>query len=721
MESPDQANYEFGPYALDARERWLKRDGQLIALTPRAFDTLLLLVRNSGHLVTREELMSVVWGGAFVEEGNLTVTISMLRKALSDGAGETAFIETVPKLGYRFVPQVRVTAPPPGTLVLEKHTRTRIIAEEEIEDTPAARPVRLDRLAAVALTAALVVGAAFFGWRWAAPPAVSPAPLRVTPFASFTQGVQTPSFSPDGSRIAFAWQGPDGKNWDIYVETIGNDPPLRLTTSAPSDICPAWSPEGRQIAFLRDQDAATGLFVIGALGGAERKLLDLAANRYFDLDWIAFAEKTDPSLPWDNFRTLAVFLLDVNTLEKRQLTFPSASASDNRFAFSPDGRTLAFMRHEDIGTGFVTSLLRVPVDGGDPVRVHEERNWMGHLAWSPDGQSIIFTSQREGGSKLYRISVGGGVPEPLPFAEDQVSFPVVSAGAGRLAYVRHYDDSDLWRVDLTAPRGMVASSAPFISTVREETAPEFSPDGRRLAFFSDNTGRRELWLANADGTGATALTEFQASSSFAPRWSPDGAQMAFDSAHGPGQSGGGVFVLDVESRAVRRLTDAGFSQPSWSRDGQWLYVTAAPQRGAYQLWKLPAAGGPAVQVTKNGGLAAQESLDGRSLYYTKRPGGIWVMPVSGGDETQVLPFPEAQHRGFWRLTADGIIFLRSSNRSDGHLEFFDFSSRRSQRLGGLPEATSYGGGIAVSPDGRRIVYSRVARSGDDIMLAENFR
>lgn len=97
--------YEFGPFRLDPSERLLTRDGQPVALTPRAFETLLALVRNAGHLVTKEELMKAVWGDAFVEPGNLVVTISVLRKALAgDGA---KYVETVSKLGYRFVGEVR--------------------------------------------------------------------------------------------------------------------------------------------------------------------------------------------------------------------------------------------------------------------------------------------------------------------------------------------------------------------------------------------------------------------------------------------------------------------------------------------------------------------------------------------------------------------------------------------------------------------------------------
>src|SRR5882724_8768502 len=99
--------YEFGPYLLDGRERVLLRDGRPVSLAPKALETLLVLLRNSGHLVEKEQLMSEVWPTTYVEEANLTQNISILRKVLSEGSDGTNYIETVPRRGYRFTFAVR--------------------------------------------------------------------------------------------------------------------------------------------------------------------------------------------------------------------------------------------------------------------------------------------------------------------------------------------------------------------------------------------------------------------------------------------------------------------------------------------------------------------------------------------------------------------------------------------------------------------------------------
>lgn len=722
--------YSFGAYRLDPEEGSLTRDGAPIPLTPKAFEMLVVLVRHSGRLVEKDRLLSEVWPDTFVEEGNLTVHISALRRALGDSAeGDAAMIETVPRRGYRFrLPVEEVWPEPRATILAERRVETRII-HEEIEETV---PVKFWSPARTAwiLAGVLFIAVTVLAWRVVQNSAASLPPLRVTTFASFPGEAQMPAFAPDGERIAFVWNGPDGKNWDIYAKTIGTDPPMRLTFDAGADKCPTWSPDGRQIAFLREQemDRTVGIYVVGALGGAERKLLDLPYNRYFDLEWspdgrsIAFAEKTDLSLPYDNFRSLAIFLLDVDTLEKRQLTFPEPAASDHRFAFSPDGRSLAFMRHLDLGTAIATSLWQVRVAGGSPVKIYEERNWMGHLAWTADGSAIVFTSTREGGNKLFRVAANGGTPEPLPFAEDSVFYPAVSPRRARLAYVREAEDSDLWRVELESPRGPGKKPTVLLGTARAELAPEFSPDGKRIAFYSEGTGRREIWVSNADGTNAFALTDFHASSTFSPSWSPDGKQLAFGSLQGPGNSPGGVFVVTLETREVRRLTGDGFVLPWWSRDAQWIYLTSAPRRGAYEIWKVPARGGEPVPVVAGDGFFAQESPDGKTLYFSKRAGGIWKKPLAENGQSEAIPELSGVFRPAWRVVEGGIYFWGSDAEGRQGLYFFDFRAHRLHSIAGLagnPEVV--GGGLTVSPNRKTIVYGYSTRSASDILLVENFR
>ena len=128
-----KAIYEFGYFRLDPSERLLVRDGQPVPLAPKVFDTLLALVENPGRLVDKDQLMSRLWPDTFVEEVTLARNISDLRKALRDSTGEEKFIETVPKRGYRFSGAVRCIRPAEATVVVQRHTRSRMVIEEQLE------------------------------------------------------------------------------------------------------------------------------------------------------------------------------------------------------------------------------------------------------------------------------------------------------------------------------------------------------------------------------------------------------------------------------------------------------------------------------------------------------------------------------------------------------------------------------------------------------------
>jgi Tol biopolymer transport system component len=552
----------------------------------------------------------------------------------------------------------------------------------------------------------------------------SGAPVRVMPFTSYSGGFRTPAFSPDGDKLAFSWTGPTDRNWDIYVKAIGGGAPRRLTSDPGDDGPPAWSPDGQQIAFLRSKDKHVAVYVTSVLGGSERKLLDVGTGRYFNLQWtrdgksLLFAEKMSRALAYDSLASYAIFLLSLETLEKRQVTFPRHPESDHRFAVSPDGTTLAFLRH---GYQSAVGVFTMPIGGGAPTLLHTEPAWAGHVVWSADGRSLIFTSTREGGNKVWRLSAAGGEPQHVSIAEEWAFSPSVASKGDRAAYVREYFDTDLMRVELSGMGNAGATPLPVAASARLETAPAFSPDGKKLAFFSEQSGRRELWISSADGGSPQQFTDFHAWDTTAPSWSPDGKHVLFFLARA-GDIQPGLIMIEVETKQRRTLpTDAPYAMPQWSRDGRWIFATSGTLDDS-QVLRIPAKGGVATPLTAKGALLPRESPDGQFLYYLKQAGGIWRIPVRGGPEALVLAdFPWSLFNNWYPMN-DGIYYVKQHNPFKATVEFHDFATRRERRIVDLQgEPLSFQGGLAVSPDGQWLVYSQVSRSASDIMMVENFR
>ncbi len=245
---------------------------------------------------------------------------------------------------------------------------------------------------------------------------------------------------------------------------------------------------------------------------------------------------------------------------------------------------------------------------------------------------------------------------------------------------------------------------------------QFSPDGKRIVFASNRSGSWEIWVCDSDGSNARQLTFFEGPYANWPRWSPDGRQIAFT---GTAETHYACYLVGAEGGRPRRLTAGASSDylPSWSRDGKWIYFVSE-RTGAIQVWKMPAQGGQAVQVTKQGGHIALESPDGKTLYYAKScdAPGLWKLPVEGGEETPVLEQFAGEQCDKWGVTAEGIYFYNVATKA---IEFFNFATHRTTQMA-KPEkdARCF---LSLSPDGRWILYSQVDQRTGKIILVENFR
>ena len=554
-------------------------------------------------------------------------------------------------------------------------------------------------------------------------------PMKVVPFTSFPGRESWPVFSPDGDQVAFTWDGTAGDNFDLYVKLVGAGEPLRLTTHPGTENSPAWSPDGKHIAFTRFHQGQSAIYTVPALGGPERKLLQLGLESAWfgypmvvwspDGRWLAFTDNSSPQgIP-------AVFLLSLETLEKLRLTSPPAQYLGDWWpAFSPDGKTLAFIRQVSEG---VSDIYLASVDGGEPRRLTPQSAGILGLNWTPDGGSIVFISTlREGRLRLWRISGSGGTPEPLAVGADVVwsvtgnSPPSISRHGRRLAYVQSSDDTNIWRIEVPGTAGPAIPPTKLVPSTQNECGPQFSPDGQRIVFQSTRTGFGELWACDSDGTNPIQLTSSAGHGAGTARWSPDGRHIAFDSRP---EGHADIFVMSAEGGSPRRLTTdpANDVVPSWSRDGRWIYF-ASNRSGTREVWKAPAEGGQAVQVTKQGGFAAFESPDGRLLYYAKFDSpGLWRVPVEGGEESLVLDQLRSGYWGAWAVADKGVYFINPEEKPRAAIEFFSFATRRITRIALLEkEPAKFTPNLALSPDGRSILYTQLDQSGNDIMLVENF-
>ena len=723
-------SFRFSVFEADLRAGELRKNGIKIKLQDQPFQILAILLENHGQLVSREDLRHRLWpSDTYVDfDHSLNSGVKKLRQALSDDAETPRFVETVPRRGYRFIAPVQ-SGPGNGAsgAVAESVLTANPLQVNRGEDGASSANIALLfrhwKLAAAVLTGfllALALGA-WFGVFRGSTPAVS-SPVWLVPLMNTPGGSSEPSFSPDGNEIAFAWNGEKNDHYrvDIYVKQIGTQNSVQITQNFGFNVLPAWSPDGRYIAFVHSaRQEKPGFYIVPALGGTPRKLIDLRDEHppcKPILSWSADGKRLVYSDKSSANEPCAIYALSIDTLTTQRVSSPPVpSVGDYDGHFSPDGRSIAFVRD----TKDVQDIYLMPSAGGEARRLTFDDRLLGGIAWMPDSKEILFSSNRGGaGWGLWRIPVAGGSPQRAAVG-DRAQMPVVSLKEHRLAYADQSWNENIWRIPIGLDHHAGKPEKLIYSTLQEE-GPQYSPDGKYIVFQSTRSGSFEIWRCDTDGSHLAQLTSFNGPLTGTPRWSPDSRYISFDTRLTPHPN---IYVISAEGGPPRRFKDDNSDDgvASWSGDGKWLYF-ASDRTGLWQVWKMRVEGGPAVQITKNGGFAAFESPDHAFLYYTKYDSpGIFRVPVSGGPEVKILDDPPRTGWGYFGVVADGIYFA-APEQQRAAIKFFDFRSRKisdvayweKQPFAGAP-------GMAVSHDGRWILYVQLDEARNNLMLADNFR
>ncbi len=592
---------------------------------------------------------------------------------------------------------------------------------DESSSGPAAAPARRRprRWLAATLGGAVIL-AGMAAWLWRVRPAPYPPP-RLVALTSMRGSESQPTFSPDGEQVAFRWGGERSDNEDIYLTMIGSSEIRRLTTDPSPESWPSWSPDGRQIAFLRESGDKATIHFVSPLGGAARKVSDFAAGGG-QLSWspdgrflAAVKAGTDSE---DAPGAGGIYLVPVEGGEPRLLTRARTGANELAGAFSPDGKRLAYASCVTAGDPQACDVHVLDLGPdlaplGAPRRLTHQGFSIYSVAWTRDGASIVYTGEQGPWLQYaWRVAARGErPPERIDLMGSRVPFLAIAPTRDRLAFTLHRNDYDFYRFVPGRPPEPLSGSSSFF-----EELSHFSPDGRRIAFDSARSGERdEVWLSDADGANPQQLTHGPGRWQGSPYWSPDGRQIVFDSLGEDGHWH--VWSIDVGGGAPRRVTQgpADENVPSFSRDGRWVYFSS-DRGGVREIWRVPAGGGAEERVTKGGdAFKSRESLDGQTLFFTGDR-GLVALSLATATERQLAKC--VQWRAF-DVAADGVYYVACADNADSALHRIDPHTGQDRVLGTLEKHSGHP--IAVSPDGRVILYSKLVSEGADLMLIENFR
>ena len=714
----------FGPFQVDLESNELLRSGVRVPIQDQPLRVLRLLLEAEGKVVRREQLRTTLWPeDTFVDfEHGVNTAVKKLRQALEDSAERPNYVETLPKVGYRFIPAVEWVSgngSQPG--VMETQTPRLVAPAPQTLDQDAPRLFLRWHVAAIWFGAFLLLAIVAYLVRPRS--GGHPDELSVVPLTTFPGLEVAPRFSPDGNQVVFSWFGYEKDfQFDLYIKQIGQERVVQLTHHPAAFLASAWSPDGRFIAFKREAEPeASGVYVIPALGGAERKLASIipyggperiAVSWSPDSQWVAFSTTGSPGKKGASSH-YSLHLVNIETYEDRILPDPAPNCVETLHpAFSPDGKYLATMCTP---TESVFKIYVQSPDGTESREVASVKSSEGFadLAWAADSRSLIYAA----GHRLWRVRLDGGKPEKLLFAQDAESVSVALAGS-RLAYAQVRHPGSVWQLELSGLTKAAGPAAKLIASSLGDGYARISPSGKYIAFQSSRSGNPEIWLCDRDASNPVQLTSFRGAQVGPPNWSPDSRSIIFDVRVSDKPE---LYVVNIEGGPPTHFVTGtpNASYPFWSADGRSIYFSTEPP-GA--IWKAPVQGGEPIRLTTEAeaGEAPQEALGGKSIYFYRVDAlnhtQAWSASVNGGDAHPVIGMPPDVSF----VPAPGGIYFAAGAPRHHSLNRFDFVTRQVHKIADLPSVFTQWG-PSLSPDGHTFLYSGIEHAEGDIILVEGFR
>jgi Tol biopolymer transport system component/DNA-binding winged helix-turn-helix (wHTH) protein len=720
--------YEFDDFQLEPDERKLMRRGELVPLHGKAFEMLLVLIRNRGRLLTKDELFQLVWPDQIVEESNLTVNMSAIRRALGERASNPHYITTVSGRGYRFSGDVRQFAN--ESLTIERETFARLtVQQEEIDSTSvglrivdAVRRVTLHPLLLSSMVMAIVLLAT--GGLWLRVLRGNPAALP--PWSNFTTrrfavhgGVPfRVAISPDGKSIAYV-QFVKGKA-SLWLGQVESNSSTMIDADRPTIYNAITFSRDGQTLYLTETDLGNGetkLVRMPAIGGAPTELaanVNSIATFSPDGRQLAFMRRQG--------RTAAIIIKDSDGRNERVLATRSDPQNfvGNGLSWSPDGKFIAVATAASDNKNHQLRLIST-VDGKE--RGFGDRQWgcIKNLVWQNDGLLLIASnSEISRRSDVWFVSYPAGESRRITNDANQYYGLTMSAANGALAVLSAQIESEVW----VAPNGdgerarLAFQGTPTLYEAVDGLA--WAPDGHLL--FSGYVGDAQaIWDASPDGSNRRQLTSN--SGDVVDRQmavSADNRYIVFQS----NRSGSfEIWRANRDGSTLRRLTSDGInSQPSISPDGKWV-VFESDRAGGSTLWRTSIDGGPARQLTTYPATRPQISPDGKHIAYLgssdATPLQLGIVSFDGGEPERVFPLtqkPQTNLAKRLQWAPDGKSIMYKSSGPGMWRQSVD---------GGAPEfikgfEDSQIFQLAWSFDGKSFAYTR-GTSIQDILLLQSTR
>jgi DNA-binding winged helix-turn-helix (wHTH) protein/Tol biopolymer transport system component len=559
--SPTQDMVRFGLFELDLKAGQLSRSGTNIRLPQQPLQLLSVLIESPGEIVTREQLRQRLWpSDVFIDfDHGLNKSIQKLRDALGDSADSPRYIETIPRVGYRFIAPIRNGArsrEPEADIEILQPPSVGSVLPAPAAETRSSRAWWLLLTAGVLAVCAAVGITVFFFSR-----VHHPGVVKYTQLTDFTASAMTPALSPDGRILAFI-RGDSSfmSTGQIYVKMLPDGEARPLTNDARLKYNLAFSPDGSQIAYSVLEPPSFATYTVSVLGGDPHLLLSNAAG----LTWL------DPNhFLFSRIRSglhLGIVTQSVTGENFRELYFPPHERGMAHYSFaSPDRRSALVVEMNSQGEWGLCQLISLE-DQAAPRSIGPNGACTA-AGWSPDGSWMYFVATVEGQSHIWRQRSPNGRPEQITIGPSEENGLVVEKDGRSIITSIGVQESAMWIHDAAGERSLSSEG----EIVAWTSPPSFGADDKILYYLLRHQkadAGSELWRLTVDTGKSEAV--FPGTSMVDYDVSPDGKQVVYTSVDHDGRSQLWLAPMDRSSPA-RQVGHSGETLPHFGPRGQILF------------------------------------------------------------------------------------------------------------------------------------------------------
>ncbi|MEP6901039.1 MAG: winged helix-turn-helix domain-containing protein [Actinomycetota bacterium] len=677
--------YEFDEFRVDTGQKCLWHADKLVSLTPKAFETLLVLIKHRGEIVGKDVLLDEVWADTFVEESTLSQNILTLRKTLAVFQKDKQFIVTVPRRGFRFVADVKEIVGDEEFFIVEKRTRTHIIAAqihdskdaEKSETAIVTKPVsqksfsRKHLIFGAAFGSLIILTAGFFALQH----------FRKTPGFAETKfqkfkisnlfsdaDIERAVISPNGKYLALIKKS--GETESLIIRQIAEANSLEIVPKFDGRFIGAtFSPESDYVFYsVYPKNSKQGeLYKIPILGGVPQQIvkdIDSPVSVSSDKKKIAFVRR------YPQAKETALIIADADGKNERKLAVRPFGEGFQNAAFSPDGKIVSCAVFSRASIEKPMEIILVNTDNGESQSL-TPRNWLwiGETAWLKDGSGIAFVAFSKETPNLtdevWFVAFPDGQARLLENSINGVFGISLTADGNSLVTVKSSKITSF----AVSPLEDLTKTTTLLTKNGDESLLPLGADWtaeNKIVYSTINNGNADIWTINADGTQQKQLTS-DAGADTSPKLSPDGKFIYFLSNRLGMMS---IWRMNFDGANPQKITEnQDVFSLDLSPDGKELFYTARAENIYVQkLWKISADGKDAKQLTDKAAFLPKLAPAGKTIacYFPDAESGNFKLTLLSAESGEVLRQIETPtHEGLalfdWKNDGQNLLLAAQKN------------------------------------------------------------